>query len=329
MKWKSVLMPKGIKIENPDDIPNYGKVIVEPLERGWGLTIGNALRRILLSSIQGAAVTSVKIDDAYHEYSTLKGVSEDVTDVILNIKKLKVELNNDHDATLILETKGDGIVKASDIEENPDVEILNPDLVIATINSDAHLRIEMLVSDGKGYVSAEENRTEFNGEPEVGRIFIDSVFSPILRVNYTVENTRVRQRTDLDKLVVEIVTDGSITDEDSIGYASKLLYDHLRSFISFEDELEPVEEEMTDEKTEKMRKLLNMKIDELELSVRSSNCLRAAKINTVADLVKFQESEMLRFKNFGRKSLNELNQVLGNFGFSFGMNVQDILKDNE
>lgn len=322
MKWKSLLMPKGIKIENPDNVPNYGRVIVEPLERGWGLTIGNSMRRILLSSLQGAAVTSVKIDGVLHEYTAIEGVSEDVTDVILNIKKIRLKLISDDDAVLKLDVSGEGEVKASDIEKNPDVEILNPDLHIATINADAKLKIEMHVSDGRGYVAAEQNKRE---DAEVGVIPIDALFSPIQKVNFVVENTRVGQRTDLDKLIMDIWTDGSLTVEDSISYAAKLIYDHLTLFITFEGELEPIEEEVTDEKTDKMRQLLKMRVDELELSVRSNNCLRAANIHTVADLVRNQESDMLKYKNFGRKSLIELNQVLANLGFSFGMDVDKIL----
>lgn len=322
MKWKSLMMPKGIQIENPENIPNFARVIVEPLERGWGHTIGNALRRILLSSLQGAAVTSVRIDGISHEYSTIEGVVEDVTDIILNIKQLRLKLLADHDTTLRLEVKGEGEVRASDIEKNPDVIILNPDLHIATINPDAKLKIEMKVSDGRGYVPAEMNRKE---DDPIGTIPIDSIFSPVTRVNYTVENTRVGQRTDLDKIIFEIWTDGSLGVEDAIGYASKLLYDHLAIFINIEGEFEPIQEVVHDEKTEKLRQLLKMRVDELELSVRSNNCLRAANIHTLADLVKNQETDMLKYKNFGRKSLIELNQVLTNLGLTFGMDVDKIM----
>lgn len=322
MKWKSLLMPKGIKIENPDDIANYGRVIVEPLERGWGLTIGNSMRRILLSSLQGAAVNAVKIDGILHEYTTIDGVVEDITDIILNIKKIRVKLLSHESAVLKLEVSGEGAVKAGDIEKNPDVEILNPEQVIATINADAKLRIELYVGTGRGYVTAELNKRE---DGEVGIFPIDAIYSPIQKVNYVVENTRVGQRTDLDKLIMDVWTDGSISVEDGIGYAAKMLYDHLNVFINFEGELEPLQEEITDEKTEKMKQLLRMRVDELELSVRSNNCLRAANIHTVADLVRNQESDMLKYKNFGRKSLIELNQVLANLGFSFGMDVDKIL----
>jgi len=322
MKWKSLMMPKGIQIENPENIPNFARVIVEPLERGWGHTIGNSLRRILLSSLQGAAVTSVRIDGISHEYSTIEGVVEDVTDIILNIKQLRLKLVADHDTTLRLEVKGEGEVKASDIEKNPDVVILNPDLHIATINPDAKLKIEMKVSDGRGYVPAEMNRKE---DDPIGTIPIDSIFSPVTRVNYTVENTRVGQRTDLDKIIFEIWTDGSLSVEDAIGYASKLMYDHLAVFINIEGEFEPIQEVVHDEKTEKLRQLLKMRVDELELSVRSNNCLRAANIHTLADLVKNQETDMLKYKNFGRRSLIELNQVLSNLGLTFGMDVDKIM----
>jgi DNA-directed RNA polymerase subunit alpha len=315
-------MPKGIKLDNPGNVPNYSRVTIEPLERGWGHTIGNSLRRILLSSLQGGAVVSVRIDGAPHEYSTLNGVTEDVTDIILNIKQLRLKLLADDDTTLRLEVSGAGDVKASDIEANAGVEILNPDLHIATINSDAKLSIEMRVSDGRGYVSAEQNKRE---EDPVGTIPIDSIFTPVTRVNYVVENTRVGQRTDFDKIIMDIWTDGSISVEDAIGYASKLLYDHLEVFINIEGTFLPVEEKIRDEKTEKLRQLLKMKVEELELSVRSSNCLRAANIVTLADLVRNQETDMLKYKNFGRKSLVELTGVLTNMGLSFGMEVDKIM----
>jgi DNA-directed RNA polymerase subunit alpha len=326
MKWKSLMMPKGIQIENPDNVPNYGCVIIEPLERGWGHTIGNAMRRILLSSLQGGAVVSVKIDGVQHEYSTIEGVVEDVVDIILNIKQIRLKLLADEEATLRLDVSGEGKVKASDIEKNPDVEILTPDLHIATINADAKLKIEMRVVAGRGYVPAEQNRRE---DDPAGTIPVDALFSPVTKVNYVVENTRVGQRTDLDKLIMDVWTDGSISVEDAMGYAAKLLYDHLEVFINFEGELEPVEVVVRDEKMDKLRQLLRMRVDELELSVRSANCLRAANIHTLADLVRNQEADMLKYKNFGRKSLIELNQVLANLGLSFGMEVDSIIGKEE
>lgn len=322
MKWKSLLMPKGIQIENPENIANFGRIIVEPLERGWGHTVGNALRRSLLSSLQGAAIISVRIDGVVHEYASIDGVTEDVTDIILNLKKLRLKLNSDDDTILRLEVSGEGEITASDIDDNPDVVILNPELHIATIGADAKLKMEMRVSDGRGYVPAEFNKRE---DDAVGTISVDALFSPVTRCNYLVENTRVGQRTDLDKLILDVWTDGSITVEDSIGYAAKLVYDHLSMFINFEGELEPVEEKSRDERTDRLQKLLKMRVDELELSVRSNNCLRAANIHTLADLVRNQESAMLRYKNFGRKSLIELNRVLSNLGLSFGMDVDKIM----
>jgi DNA-directed RNA polymerase subunit alpha len=320
------MMPKGIQIENPENVPNYGRVIVEPLERGWGHTIGNALRRILLSSLQGAAVVSVKIDGVQHEYSTIDGVVDDVIDIILNVKKIRLKLLADEETTLRLDVSGEGEVKASDIEKNADVEILTPDLHIATINADAKLKIEMHVTAGRGYVSAEQNRRD---DDPAGTMPIDALFSPVTKVNYVVENTRVGQRTDLDKIIMDVWTDGSISVEDAMGYASKLLYDHLEVFINFDGELEPVEVIVRDEKMEKLRQLLKMRVDELELSVRSANCLRAANIHTLADLVRNQEADMLKYKNFGRKSLIELNQVLANLGLSFGMEVDSIIGKEE
>jgi len=317
-------MPKGIKLDNPDDIPNYSRVTVEPLERGWGHTVGNSLRRVLLSSLQGGAVVSVRIDGAPHEYSTLDGVTEDVTDIILNIKQLRLKLLADEDVTLRLDVSGAGDVRAKDIEPHQGVEILNPDLHIATINSDAKLKIEMRVSDGRGYVSAEQNRKE---DDPAGTIPIDSLFSPVTQVNYVVENTRVGQRTDFDKIIFDIWTDGSISVEDAVGYAAKLLYDHLEVLISIEGEFIPVEEKVRDEKTEKLRQILSTKVEELELSVRSANCLRAANIVILADLVRNQETDMLKYKNFGRKSLVELNAILTNMGLTFGMEVDKIMAD--
>jgi DNA-directed RNA polymerase subunit alpha len=326
MKWKSLLMPKGIQIVDEDKERHYGKIAVEPLERGWGHTLGNSLRRTLLSSLQGAAVISVRIDNVLHEFSAIEGVSEDITDVILNIKQLRVKLLSDEDVTLRLDVSGEGEVKAGDIEDNPDVKVLNPDLHIATIGANARLKMEMRVSDGRGYVPAEQNKRE---DDPVGSIPIDALFSPVTRVNYQVENTRVGQRTDLDKLIMEIWTNGSLGVEDSVGYAAKLIYDHLNLFINFEGELEPVKEKVTDERLSKLQQVLKMRVDELELSVRSANCLRSANIHTLADLVRNQESAMLKYKNFGRKSLVELNRVLTNLGLSFGMDVDGIVGQDQ
>jgi len=322
MKWKSLLMPKGLQVENNTDDPNFGKIVVEPLERGWGHTLGNSLRRVLLSSLQGAAVVGIKLDGATHEYMTVEGISEDVTDIILNVKKLRLKLISDNPTKLTLNLKGKGEVTAGDIEVNPDVEILNPELVIATINEDANSTLTLFVEDGKGYVASDANKKD---DVDVNYIAIDSIFSPVLKVNYAVENTRIGQRTDLDKLVLDVWTDGSLSPEESVSYSAKILFDHLDQLINVRAQFESLEEEVVDEKTEKLRGLLHMRIDELELSVRSNNCLRAANIRDLADLVCNQESEMLKYKNFGRKSLIELNQVLANYGLSFGMDVDKIL----
>jgi DNA-directed RNA polymerase subunit alpha len=319
-------MPKGIQIVSDEKDANHGTVTVEPLERGWGHTSGNVLRRVLLSSLQGAAVISVRIDNVLHEFATIEGVSEDVTDIILNIKQLRLRLLADEDVTLRLDVSGEGEVKASDIEENPDVKILNPNLHIATIGANARLKMEMRVSDGRGYVAAEMNKRE---DDPVGSIPVDALFSPVTKVNYAVEDTRVGQRTDLDKLVMDVWTDGSMSVEDAVAYAAKLLYDHFDLFINFEGDLVPVEEKAPDERTSKLQQLLKMRVDELELSVRSANCLRAANIHTLADLVRNQESAMLKYKNFGRKSLVELNRVLANLGLHFGMDVDAIIGQDQ
>lgn len=322
MKLKSLQMPKIIQKDEKSYSNTYGKFIVEPMERGYGITLGNSLRRVLLMSLQGAAPVAIKLDGVQHEYSNLNGVKEDVVDIILNIKQLQLKLKADHDTKLQLNVQGEGEVTAARFEQNPDVEILNPDLHIMTINKDAKVNMEVFISDGRGYVPADQNKTD---DMPIGVIPIDAVFTPVTKANFKVENTRVGQRTDFDKLILELWTDGSLNPEDALAYAAKLLEDHLKLFINFEGEFEAVEEKVVDEKNNKLKNLLGMRVDELELSVRSSNCLRAANIHTIADLVKNEESEMLHYKNFGRKSLVELNQVLSSMGLSFGMNVDEIL----
>ena len=324
MKWKALHMPKGIVKEKGDS--KYGRFVVEPFERGWGITVGNALRRVLLSSLQGAAIVSVKFEGVQHEFSTLEGVKEDVAEIILNIKQLRVKLLSDEDATLRLDISGEGEVRAEHIEPNPDVQILNPDLHIATLSKNGSLTLEMRVSDGRGYVVSDELKRE---DDPIGVIPIDANFSPVTKVSYEVSDTRVGQRTDFNRLEMEVWTDGSIDPEDAMAYASKLLVDHLEMFINFEGDLEAAEEVVKDEEKERIRQLLKMRVDELELSVRSSNCLRCANIHTIADLVRNQESEMLKYKNFGRKSLIELNEVLSNMGLSFGMDVDYYLGDEK
>lgn len=324
MKWKALHMPKGIVKEKGDS--KYGKFVVEPFERGWGITVGNALRRVLLSSLQGAAAVSVRFEGVQHEFSTLEGVKEDVAEIILNLKQLRVKLLSDEDATLRLDISGEGEVRAEHFEPNPDIQILNPDLHIATLSKNGSLTLEVRISDGRGYVISDELKRE---DDPIGVIPIDANFSPVTKVSYEVSDTRVGQRTDFNRLEMEVWTDGSIDPEDAMAYAAKLLVDHLEMFINFEGDLEAAEEVVKDEEKERIRQLLKMRVDELELSVRSSNCLRCANIHTIADLVRNQESEMLKYKNFGRKSLIELNEVLSNMGLSFGMDVDYYLGDEK
>ncbi len=324
MKWKALHMPKGLVKEKGDS--KYGKFVIEPLERGWGVTLGNGLRRVLLSNLQGAAVVSARFDGASHEFSTLEGVKEDVAEILLNLKRLRVKLLSDEDATLRIDVSGEGEVRAEHIEKNPAVQILNPDLHLATLSKTGSLTMELRVSDGRGYVPSEELKRE---EDPIGVIPIDANFSPVSKVAYEVSDTRVGQHTDFNRLEMEVWTDGSIDPEDAMAYASKLLVDHLEMLINFEGDLEAPEEVVRDEERERVKQLLKMRVDELELSVRSSNCLRCANIHTLSDLVRNQESEMLKYKNFGRKSLIELNEVLSNMGLRFGMDVDYYLGDEQ
>jgi len=325
MKWKSLPMPDGM-VKAEESTEKYGKFEISPMERGWGITIGNALRRVLLSSLQGAAPISVRIEGVSHEFDVIDGIKEDVAEIILNIKKLRVKLLADECVTLRLDISGEGNVTAANIEENPKVEILNPDLHIATLNEGGSLTMEIQILDGRGYVGSEELKRE---EDPIGVIPIDANFSPVTKVSFEVSDTRVGQRTDFNSLIMQIWTDGSLNPEDALAYAAKLIVDHFELFINFEGELESAHEEVKDNEIERLRTLLKMRVDELELSVRSSNCLRLANIHTLADLVKNPESDMLKYKNFGRKSLIELNEVLANLGLHFGMDVESILGENK
>jgi DNA-directed RNA polymerase subunit alpha len=318
MKWKSLQMPKEVTVEQSTLTDRYTKFIVEPLERGFGNTLGTALRRTLLSSIQGAAPVALRIDGVLHEFSTIPGVYEDVTEIVLNVKQLRLKLNGDEPKTLIFETNKKGNYSAKDIKTDGDIEILNPDLHLVKINEDTKFRMEIDVGVGRSYVAVEQNKRD---DAPVGTIFLDSMFSPVQKVNCTMENTRVGQRTDYDRLIMEIWTDGSLTPEDALCFSSKILKDHLQLFIKLEEELQMAEEEVIDQETLRIRNLLKTKVDELELSVRSSNCLRAANIQTLEDLVQKTEAEMLKYRNFGRKSLTELNTILSELGLSFGMDV--------
>ncbi len=324
MMWKSLQMPRSFqKVESSED-GRKAKFVVEALERGWGITLGNALRRVLLSSLQGAAIVSVKIEGVDKEMSTIPGVKEDVTDIILNLKSIRVKLLSDHDETLHLDMSGDGEVTAKDFMDNPNVVILTPDVHIATLNGNAALSMDVKVSCGRGFVRADELKDK---DAPIGVIATDANFNPVQQVAMHISDTRVGQRTDFNRLELEITTDGSIDPEDALAYAAKLLVDHLEIFINFEGDLESPEEIEMDEERQRIATLLRTRVDELELSVRSSNCLRMANIHTVGELVRNKENDMLKYKNFGRKSLVELNEVLTSMGLSFGMDVDDYLKD--
>ncbi len=317
MKWKNLTMPKQVA---PDagNTPGYGKFIIEPLERGFGLTLGNALRRVLLSSLQGAAITAVRIDGVLHEFSTLPGVIEDVTELILNLKQVRLKLHGDGPKKGTFEVRGKGEVRAGNLIVDAEVEVLNPDLHIATLNKDGDLRMEVEIDAGRGYVSADQHSQV---DRPIGVIPIDSMFSPVIKVNYTVETTRLGQRIDYDKLTVEVWTDASILPSDAVAVAAKILRDHFTLFIHFEEPIEEEVEEEVDEERQRVRRMLERSVEELELSVRSSNCLRAAEIKSIGDLVQKSEPEMLKYRNFGRKSLKEIQDILSEMGLHFGMDI--------
>lgn len=319
IKWRDFQLPKRLECDESSYTNTYGKFSAAPFERGYGVTLGNSLRRILLSSIEGAAVISIKVSDAQHEFSTIPGVMEDLPEIILNIKSLILKSHSKVPKTIYIRKSGKGEVKAKDIETDETIEILNPDHHIATLVKDAKFNLEMEVARGRGYVASELNKKE---EKIIGTIPIDSVFTPIKKVNFAVQNTRVGQRTDYDKLILEVWTNGAITPKDALLYASNILQRHLDIFVNFgqlpEDVLE--EPEMSGEETALYEKL-RLPISELELSVRSSNCLRDADIKTIADLVKKPQEEMLAFKNFGKKSLTEIEDLLSGMGLKLGMNI--------
>ncbi len=317
MKWKNLQMPKGLQ---PDagNSDRYGKFSLEPLERGFGTTLGNALRRVLLSSLQGAAITSVRIEGVLHEFSTLPGVIEDVTEIVLNLKQVRLKLHGDGPKKGVFEARGKGEVRAGDLQVDADVEVLNKDQHIATLNRDGDLRMEVEINGGRGYVSADQHSS---ADRPIGVIAIDSLFSPVTKVNYTVEATRLGQRIDYDKLTLEVWTDGSILPNDAVSMSAKILRDHFSLLISFEEEPQEEAEAAVDEDTVRIRKTLDKSVEELELSVRSSNCLRAAEIKTIGELVQKGEAEMLKFRNFGRKSLKEIQDILAEMGLHFGMDV--------
>jgi DNA-directed RNA polymerase subunit alpha len=321
--WQDLIKPNKLDVRLGSDRRRVATVVAEPLERGFGLTLGNALRRILLSSLQGAAVTSVQIDGVLHEFSSIAGVREDVTDIILNIKEIAVKMEGDAPKRMTLRKQGPGQVKAGDIQTVGDIEILNPEHVICTLDEGIDIRMELTAQSGKGYVPADRNRPE---DAPIGLIPVDSLYSPVKKVSYRVENTREGQVLDYDKLTMTIETDGSVTPDDAVAYAARILQDQLSIFVSFEEPKKEVAAEATPELA--FNPALLKKVDELELSVRSANCLKNDNIVYIGDLIQKTEAEMLRTPNFGRKSLNEIKEVLASMGLHLGMEVPNWPPDN-
>ena len=320
--WKALIKPTKLEIQQTDD-KSHAKIIAEPLEKGYGLTLGNSLRRILLSSIRGTAVTAIQIDGVLHEFTSIKGVREDVTDIVLNVKSLALKSEAEGVKKLILDAKGPGEIKASNITSIPDVEILNPDLVICNLDEKTNFHMEMTVGSGKGYVSADMNKPE---EPPLGLIPIDSLFSPVKKVSYSISTAREGKALDYDKLIMEVETNGSISAEDAVAYSARIFQDQLGMFINFNEPQEiPVKETSTEPE---FNKNLLRKVDELELSVRSMNCLKNDNIIYIGDLVQKSEGEMLRTPNFGRKSLNEIKEVLTGMSLYLGMEIPNWPPEN-
>lgn len=314
--WTELIKPNKLDIQGGSDPQRFAQVVAEPLERGFGLTLGNALRRILLSSLQGAAVTSIQIDGVLHEFSSIPGVREDVTDVVLNVKALGLKMHGEGPKRIRLRGEGPGEVKASQIETGHDIDVMNEDLVICTLDDGARIDMEMTVEAGKGYVPSTQNRPE---DAPIGLIPVDAVYSPVVKVAYRVENTRVGQVTDYDKLTMDVETNGAVSPEDAVALAARILQDQLQLFINFEEPSQRGEQESSSELP--FNPNLLRKVDELELSVRSANCLKNDNIVYIGDLVQKTEAEMLRTPNFGRKSLNEIKEVLQQMGLSLGMDV--------
>jgi DNA-directed RNA polymerase subunit alpha len=319
MLWKGFQRPKRLIVATETATDRYAQFSAQPFERGFGTTIGNALRRVLLSSIEGAAITAVKIEGVLHEFSSIPSVVEDATDIILNLKQIPLKLHGDEPKTIYLKGMQPGIYTSGNIEHDPDVEILDKEVYLGTVSEGGSLQIEMRVENGRGYVSADRNFDEGLG---IGYIPVDSVHSPVRKVNYFVEAARLGQVTDYDKLTIEIWTNGSITPQDSLGLAAKLIKDHMQIFIQFEERAEPTEEPQ-EIRQDAALEHLNKSVDELELSVRSYNCLKNANIRTIGELVTKSEAEMLKTKNFGRKSLNEIKEILSGMGLSLGMRVDE------
>ena len=326
--WKELIKPRSLEAEKLE--PSYGKFVAKPLERGYGLSLGNSLRRVLLASINGVAVVAVRFEGVEHEFSTLPGVKEDVTDVILNIKQVNLRYLGESDATIRINKKGAGIVTAADIETSGDVEILNTDQVICTMNEEANLSMEMIVRHGRGYVAADRNRSD---DLPIGFISIDAIFAPIRRVAYNVSNARVGQDTDYDKLTLEVWTNGAVRPDDAVAYAAKILKEQLTTFINFDETEEEEEQEVHADEKPVLNEHLFKTVDALELSVRAANCLENANIKYIGELVTKTEADMLKTKNFGRKSLNEIKDILIEMGLSLGMKIDgfdpSVLRKNE
>jgi DNA-directed RNA polymerase subunit alpha len=323
MLWKGFQKPKRLEVDRETQTDQYGRFYAQPFERGFATTVGNALRRVLLSSIEGAAVTAVRVEGVLHEFSPIPGAMEDTTDLILNLKRIPLKMHVDHPKTLLLRTSEPGEVRAKHITPDPDVEILDPEAHVATLGSGSTLAVEMRVKQGRGYVSADKN---FDEDLSIGWIPLDSVHSPVKKVNYFVDQARVGQATDYEKLTLEVWANGAVTPRDAVGLAAKLMKDHLQIFINIEEEDEETEGpvvEVSDEEKGALWEKLNKSVDEMELSVRSYNCLKNASIRTIGELVQKSEGEMLKTKNFGRKSLNEIKEILGGMGLSLGMKLDD------
>lgn len=317
--WRDLIKPRRMEVDQESLTPTYGKFIAEPLERGYGTTLGNSLRRVLLSSLQGAAITAVQIEGVDHEFTTIPEVAEDVTDVVLNLKEVLLRLHTNEPKTLRIEAEGPKEIKAGDIIADGQVEILNPGHSICTLSEGGKLRMELTCRRGRGYVPAVANKVA--GAP-IGQIPIDSLFSPIRKVNYQVTNARVGQVTDFDRLSLEVWTDGSVSPQDAVAYAAKIIKEQLTVFVNFDETEEPVAVEAPKEEA-KLNENLFRSVDELELSVRSANCLQQANIKSIGDLVQRSEAEMLKTKNFGRKSLKEIKEILGEMGLSLGMKLEN------
>jgi DNA-directed RNA polymerase subunit alpha len=318
--WRDLIRPKRLQVEADTYSDTYGKFTAEPFERGFGTTLGNSLRRVLLSSLQGGAITSVRIKGVLHEFSSIPGVTEDVTAIILNLKGVRLKLHGQESRTIRIVHKGEGVVTAKDIITDHNVEVLNGDHHIATCSADANLEMDLTVKIGKGYVPADRNRDE---KAPVGTIPIDSIFTPITKVNFVITNARVGQMTDYDKLTLEVWTDGSVKPDDAVAFAAKILKEQLSIFINFDEEAEPYDDSDIEEDRDKINENLYRLVDELELSVRSANCLKNAGIKLIGELVSKSEAEMLKTQNFGRKSLNEIKDILGDMGLTLGMKLDN------